>query len=105
MVALGRQADQVGVGGLVQPVLDVQVEPRARAQPPGTGRDDLEVEDGVVVLGVVGLGPHLAQRAEPERLGLLLHHHGDLLHVSSVPRVVAGNQLILAFLPLVAGTK
>ena len=84
MVALGRQADQVGVRRLVQPVLDVQVEARARAQPPGTRRDDLEVEDGVVVLGVVGLGPHLAQRAEAERLGLLLHDHGDLLHGTSV---------------------
>ena len=79
--------------------------PRTRAQPPGTRRDDLEVEDGVVVLGVVGLGPHLAQRAEPERLGLLLDDHGDLLHGDSVPRVVAGNQLTLAFLPLVAGTS
>jgi hypothetical protein len=61
-------------------VLDDEVEARAGAQATRRGGDDREVEDRVVVLGVVGLGPHLAQRSEAERLGLLLDDDGDLLH-------------------------
>ena len=45
---------------------------------PGLGCADDEVEDGVVVLGVVGLVPDLHHRAEPERVDAVLHDHHDL---------------------------
>jgi hypothetical protein len=47
----------------------------------------VEVEDRVVVLGVVRLGPHLAHRAQPEGLDPVLDHHGYLAHASIMPGV------------------
>jgi hypothetical protein len=85
VVALGREAHEVGVGRRLEAVLDDEVEARTRAQPAGPRGDDREVEDRVVVLGVVGLRPHLAQRSEAERLGLLLDDDGDLLDGAHAP--------------------
>ena len=51
---------------------------------PGLRRADHEVEDRVVVLGVVGLAPHLAQRAEPERLDAVLDDDRHLAHADSL---------------------
>ena len=36
---------------------------------------------------MVRLAPHLDQGAEPERLGAVLHDHGDLLHSPSLHQV------------------
>ena len=84
VATLGDQADEVGVGRVVERVVDVQVVARRALHPAGAGRGDEEVEHRVVVLGVVGLPPHLAHRAQPERLGPVLHHGDDLLHGPSV---------------------
>ena len=105
-LVLRAQADQVGVRDRLEPALDVQVVVgAARAPGPGRGVHDPEVEDRVVVLGVVGLAPHLDQRAEPERLGPVLHDHGHLLHAAQHAPDVAENQRTMTFLPLVAGSR
>ena len=84
VAALGDHADQVGVGGRLETQVDVQVEDAA-LDPAGPGRGDDEVEDRIVVLGVVGLGPHLTHRAEPEGLRTVLDHDRDLVHGDSLP--------------------
>ena len=84
VAALGGQADQVGVGGVGQGVVDVQVVARRTGDPSGARGGDHEVEDRVVVLGVVGLAPHLAHRAQPERLGSVLDDDRNLLHGDSL---------------------
>ena len=86
-VALGAQAHQVGVQRGLEAAVDVQVEVGPAADPAGSRGADPEVEDRVVVLGVVGLAPHLHQRAEPERLRAVLHDHGHGLHSDSVPQI------------------
>ncbi len=87
VVALGGDADQVGVGGGVQPVLDVEVVARRAADPARVRRGDHEVEDRVVVLGVVGLGPHLTHRAEAEGLDAVLDEYSDLVHGTILPHI------------------
>ena len=107
-VVVRRQADQVGVLGRLQPALDVQVEVGAALDPARTRRADPEVEDRGAVLGVLGLSPDLDQRAEPERLGVVLDDHGDGLHGAHDRHAgpcLAENQLKVAFLPLVAGSR
>ncbi len=76
-VEVGREADEVGVGRRLEAALDVEVEVGASLDPAGPRRADAEVEDRRLVLGVLGLAPHLDERAEPERLGAVLDDHGD----------------------------
>jgi hypothetical protein len=86
-------------------VLDEQVEARPALDPARFGRAHDEVEDGIVVLGVVGLGPHLTDGTQTEGFGPVLHDHGDVLHAGQHRTEVAVNQRRVSFLPLVAETR
>ena len=87
-VAVGREADQVGVQRRLEAPVDVQVEVGAGAHPARARRADPEVEDRVVVLGVVALPPDLDEAAEPERLRAVLHDDGHGLHGVGHPAIV-----------------
>ena len=79
-VVVRGETDQVGVLGRLQAAVDEQVVVGAALDAARTRRADSEVEDGRAVLGVLRLAPDLHQRAEPERLGVVLDDHGDGLH-------------------------
>ena len=66
-------------------MLDMQVEAGPATHPARPRRAHTEVEHGVVVLGVIGLGPHLTDRSEAKRLGAVLHDDCNGLHGTSIP--------------------
>lgn len=70
VVAACRDRDQIGVVDLVQTVTDDEVEPRRPGHDARLGRARDEVEHRIVVVGMVGLGPHFADHPDPERLGV-----------------------------------
>ena len=72
-------ADEVGGFDGFQTVLDHQVEPVLAAYASRPGGADLEIEDRVVVVGVILLAPHLAHRTQAECCSAVLNDHGDLL--------------------------
>jgi hypothetical protein len=82
---LGNHADQVGIGRRFQPRIDEHVvDPTL--DPAGARGGDDEVEDGVVVLGVVGLGPDLAHGTQAEGLHTVLDDDRDLVHGARLPQ-------------------
>jgi hypothetical protein len=81
-VALRDDAHQIGRLERLEPVLDEQVESGRSLDAARLGGAHGEVEDGVVVLRMVGLGPDLTDGTKAERFGSVLHDHGDVLHAS-----------------------